>query len=435
MDADLPHPGTGRPGPAGPRCGSAPAATSRSGSHDWVETERNHRHVSHLYGLHPSNQITRRGTPAAARGRAPDPGAARRRRDRLVARLEDQLLGAAGGRRPRPQAHPRPGDDRTGSRRTCSTCTRRSRSTATSAPPPASPRCCCRATTASCTCCPRCRRPGRPGSVTGLRGRGGYTVGAAWSAAGSSSSSLPTAPAPSGFAAGSSPAASSCATRRVALRSRPTRLETDLIEFAGQAGHTYRASAVSAGPVEPGVNYRLVAQHSGKAADINGASTAAGRPADPVDARQRTQPAVRLSALRRRPLPDPGPAQRPGPADRQQQHRRRHHPAARHQRRQPAVAGRRPGRRGGQPRQPAERPGHGRVAGVHRRRRPHLPVDDHWKRQPAVPTPARVAHCDGLLRREFAAALPHMKGAVGEVSRFHRSEGRCWRSRCSSPPH
>jgi beta-galactosidase len=32
----------------------------------------------------------------------------------------------------------------------------------------------------------------------------------------------------------------------------------------------------SSGPVEPGVFYRLVAQHSGKAADINGASTAAG---------------------------------------------------------------------------------------------------------------------------------------------------------------
>ncbi|WP_433537908.1 glycosyl hydrolase family 95 catalytic domain-containing protein [Micromonospora sp. CA-249363] len=30
---------------------------------DWVETERYHRHVSHLYGLHPSNQITKRGTP------------------------------------------------------------------------------------------------------------------------------------------------------------------------------------------------------------------------------------------------------------------------------------------------------------------------------------------------------------------------------------
>ncbi len=39
---------------------------------DWddIAPERNHRHVSHLYGLHPSNQITRRGTPelfAAAR--------------------------------------------------------------------------------------------------------------------------------------------------------------------------------------------------------------------------------------------------------------------------------------------------------------------------------------------------------------------------------
>ena len=30
---------------------------------DWIEPERTHRHVSHLYGLHPSNQITRRGTP------------------------------------------------------------------------------------------------------------------------------------------------------------------------------------------------------------------------------------------------------------------------------------------------------------------------------------------------------------------------------------
>jgi alpha-L-fucosidase 2 len=30
---------------------------------DWVETERTHRHVSHLYGLHPGNQITKRGTP------------------------------------------------------------------------------------------------------------------------------------------------------------------------------------------------------------------------------------------------------------------------------------------------------------------------------------------------------------------------------------
>ncbi|MEV4749314.1 glycoside hydrolase N-terminal domain-containing protein [Streptosporangium sp. NPDC049248] len=32
--------------------------------YDWVETEPSHRHISHLYGLHPSNQITKRGTPA-----------------------------------------------------------------------------------------------------------------------------------------------------------------------------------------------------------------------------------------------------------------------------------------------------------------------------------------------------------------------------------
>ncbi|MEU6414693.1 glycoside hydrolase N-terminal domain-containing protein [Microbispora sp. NPDC046933] len=31
--------------------------------YDWIETEQNHRHISHLYGLHPSNQITKRGTP------------------------------------------------------------------------------------------------------------------------------------------------------------------------------------------------------------------------------------------------------------------------------------------------------------------------------------------------------------------------------------
>ncbi|MGH3432769.1 MAG: glycosyl hydrolase family 95 catalytic domain-containing protein [Thermocrispum sp.] len=32
--------------------------------YDWESTaEQGHRHISHLYGLHPSNQITRRGTP------------------------------------------------------------------------------------------------------------------------------------------------------------------------------------------------------------------------------------------------------------------------------------------------------------------------------------------------------------------------------------
>ncbi|WP_061293548.1 glycosyl hydrolase family 95 catalytic domain-containing protein [Herbidospora cretacea] len=47
----------------------APMKTGSRGNimewlYDWIEPETNHRHVSHLYGLHPSNQITKRGTPA-----------------------------------------------------------------------------------------------------------------------------------------------------------------------------------------------------------------------------------------------------------------------------------------------------------------------------------------------------------------------------------
>ncbi|MFD1051050.1 RICIN domain-containing protein [Kibdelosporangium lantanae] len=59
---------------------------------------------------------------------------------------------------------------------------------------------------------------------------------------------------------------------------QPTKPESDLIEFTGQAGHTYRVTGKgsTSGPVETGVYYRLVAQHSGKFADINGGSTAAG---------------------------------------------------------------------------------------------------------------------------------------------------------------
>src|SRR5919206_3583610 len=55
----------------------APMQVGKAGQlQEWLEDwdmeapERNHRHVSHLYGLHPSNQITRRATPdlfAAAR--------------------------------------------------------------------------------------------------------------------------------------------------------------------------------------------------------------------------------------------------------------------------------------------------------------------------------------------------------------------------------
>jgi alpha-L-fucosidase 2 len=116
------------------------------------------------------------------------------------------------------------------------------------------------------------------GSVAGLRGRGGFTVGAAWSAGRTTEIAI------TPDRAGTVRVRSRMFTGTFELRDQtsgnqiqPTRPEPDLIEFPGQAGHTYRATALGSGSVvEPGVNYRLVAQHSGKLATINGASTAAG---------------------------------------------------------------------------------------------------------------------------------------------------------------
>ena len=242
---------------------------------DWVETERNHRHVSHLYGLHPSNQITKRGTPAlheAARrtlelrgddgtgwslawkinfwARMEDGARAHKllrdlvRTDRLAPNMFDlhppfQIDGNFGA---------------TSGIAEMLLQTHNGELHVLPALPAAWP----------------------TGQVSGLRGRGGYTVGAAWS---SDRTELVVTPDRTGA---------------VRIRSRifagdftlhddsngepvqPNRLEADLIEFAGQAGRTYRASALRSGPVEAGVTYRLVAQHSGKAADISGASTAPG---------------------------------------------------------------------------------------------------------------------------------------------------------------
>ena len=241
---------------------------------DWVETERTHRHVSHLYGLHPSNQITRRGTPqlheAARRtlelrgddgtgwslawkinfwARLEDGARAHKlirdlvRTDRLAPNMFDlhppfQIDGNFGATSGIAEMllHSHNGELHV-----------------LPALPSAWP----------------------TGSVTGLRGRGGYTVGAAWG----SRIELVITPDRAGpvrvrsrIFAGSFELRDETSGAQI----QPTRVEADLIEFAGQAGHAYRASAVRTGPVEPGVNYRLVAQHSGKAADINGGSTAAG---------------------------------------------------------------------------------------------------------------------------------------------------------------
>ncbi|MEV7094835.1 glycoside hydrolase N-terminal domain-containing protein [Amycolatopsis sp. NPDC051045] len=246
--------------------------------YDWVETEPTHRHISHLYGLYPSNQISKRGTPqlfTAARRtlelRGDDgtgwslawkinywarmeEGAKAHALLRLLVRTDrlapnmfdlhppfqiDGNFGATSGiaemllHSHNGELHVLP------------------------ALPPAWP----------------------AGSVTGLRGRGGYTVGAAWTAG--SATQLTITPDRDG---------------EVKVRSRmftadfevldttsgaevqAVALESDLIRFAGQAGHTYRATSLGGPPpvVQPGVNYRLVAQHSGKSADISGGSASAG---------------------------------------------------------------------------------------------------------------------------------------------------------------
>ncbi|WP_410606635.1 glycosyl hydrolase family 95 catalytic domain-containing protein [Amycolatopsis sp. lyj-109] len=246
--------------------------------YDWVETERTHRHISHLYGLYPSNQISKRGTPqlfTAARktlelrgddgtgwslawkinywarmeegAKAHDLIRLLVRTDRLAPNMFDlhppfQIDGNFGATSGIAELllHSHNGELHL-----------------LPALPPAWP----------------------AGSVTGLRGRGGYTVGAAWSSG--SATQLTITPDRDGDVKVRSrlfTAAYEVLDTTSGAKVQPVSVEADLVRFAGVAGHTYRATSLGGPPpvVEPGVNYRLVAQHSGKPADISGGSTSAG---------------------------------------------------------------------------------------------------------------------------------------------------------------
>ncbi|HEY8979993.1 MAG TPA: glycoside hydrolase N-terminal domain-containing protein [Streptomyces sp.] len=242
---------------------------------DWVETERTHRHVSHLYGLHPSNQITKRGTPqlheAARRTlelRGDDgTGWSLAWKINFWARLEDGtrahklLRDLVRTDRLAPNMFdlhpPFQIDGNFGATSGVAEMLLHSHNGELHVLP---------------------ALPGAwpAGRVSGLRGRGGYTVGAEWS---SSRIECVVTPDRTGTVrvrgrifAGEFTLRDDASGEAV----QPKRLEADLVEFTGQAGRTYRASALRPGPVETGTVYRLVAQHSGKAADIDGASTSAG---------------------------------------------------------------------------------------------------------------------------------------------------------------
>ena len=131
---------------------------------EWLEDKddpkNQHRHVSHLWGLHPGSEITPRGTPALAAAA----------RQSLVFR-GDGGTGWSKAWKINFWARFLDGDhahkmlDR-GPRRgtpcpTSSTPIPRSRSTATSAAPRASPRCSSKATPARSSSCPPCPAPGR----------------------------------------------------------------------------------------------------------------------------------------------------------------------------------------------------------------------------------------------------------------------------------
>ncbi|MFY1623287.1 glycosyl hydrolase family 95 catalytic domain-containing protein [Micromonospora sp. WMMD735] len=209
---------------------------------DWVETERNHRHVSHLYGLHPSNQITKRGTPAlyeAARKtlelRGDDgTGWSLAWKINFWARLED---GARAHKlfkdlvrtdRLAPNMFdlhpPFQIDGNFGATSGIAEMLLHSH-------------------TGELNVLPALPSAWPTGQVAGLRGRGGYTVGVAWS------SGQPTeigirADRDGTLRVRSRLFTGSFTLTDVADGSVPatTRPETDVVQFAVQAGHTYRAA-------------------------------------------------------------------------------------------------------------------------------------------------------------------------------------------------
>ena len=121
---------------------------------DYSEPEPQHRHVSHMFGLHPGRMITPRGTPELAEALR-----------KTLIRRGDEATGWSRAWKTMAWARLEDGDHaykifkgllRRARIPTCSTPIRRSRSTAISARRRPSPRCCCKAMPARLPSCPRC---------------------------------------------------------------------------------------------------------------------------------------------------------------------------------------------------------------------------------------------------------------------------------------
>ncbi len=170
---------------AATRARLAPNQIGKAGQlQEWLEDwdmqapEIHHRHVSHLYGLFPSNQICPRGTPELAAAV----------RKSLEIRGDEATGWGIGWRlnlwrasRMR-STHTRFSEcscGRSAPIPTCSTPTRRSRSMAISAARRESPRCSSSRTRARSSCSPRCPRHGRPGRSRACA-RGGFEIDLNW---------------------------------------------------------------------------------------------------------------------------------------------------------------------------------------------------------------------------------------------------------------
>ena len=141
---------------------------------DWPGAEAEHRHFSHLVGLHPGREITAVREPGAVRRGAAVARAAGRRGHRVEPGLEGERLGAPARRRSRPPPAREPAASRGRDRRPLQRGRRGLREPVRR--PPALPdrrelRCHggdrrdarAEPREAKSTCCPPCPAPGRPG--------------------------------------------------------------------------------------------------------------------------------------------------------------------------------------------------------------------------------------------------------------------------------